>query len=167
LTPAAPELSVGGAAKVKTPNGTEADVQYALADLSQVRTSFDQGYDQSLQPRNTSRVSSRERIEQRKADMDPEAMGAAYNAGDGAPILTPGGDVITRNHGTEALRELYREGRANKYRDWVIANAEKFGLSREQAERTPNVGLVRVLRGGPTDLTRFAEEANMPSVAKM
>lgn len=159
-------------ATVRTPNQTRAKVQYKISEADDLKTSFDPDYNTEIghQPRDTTRIGSRQRIEQRKADMDPEAMGQSRMAGDGAPI-TKEGNAVTRNHGTQALKELYAEGKpkAQEYRDWVADNAGLAGLSPDDVAGMKAPILHRELMEDwdhPTT-KKFADDANEPSVASM
>src|SRR6185369_16233274 len=118
---AKPELAPSGqgvTAYVRTPNQTRAKVQYRISEADDIKTSFDPDYNTEIghQPRDTTRAGSRQRVNERKGDLDPDVMGVSAMAGDGAPI-TKEGNAVTRNHGTQALKELYQEGkpRAQQY----------------------------------------------------
>jgi hypothetical protein len=160
----------GVVSTVRTPNQTKAQVQYRISEADDLRTSFEPGSDPRYQPRNTDRAGSRQRIEQRKGDMDPEAMGASRMAGDGAPI-TWNGNVITRNHGLQALKEIYKEGwsRGPEYKQFAVENAGLAGRTPEEVAAMRNPILHRELVGDwtPEQLQRFAEEANASAVARM
>lgn len=161
----------GRDARVYTPRETSIDTKYRVIPADQLRTSFDQDYAQYLQPRNTDRAGSRQRIEEVKGGLNPEKMGESVNAGDGSPIVLPDGQVVTRNHGTQALRELYEVDHPNsqRYKEWLQENASRFGLNPEQVAGTQKPVLVREIQGQmtPAALQKFAEEANMSTTARM
>ncbi|MDP9113428.1 MAG: KTSC domain-containing protein, partial [Acidobacteriota bacterium] len=170
--PSVQPLAEGGTASVYTPKGTKADVQYQLVSAPQVRTSFMGGGDPEFQPRSTDRAGSRQRIEQRKGDLNPAQMGDSVNAGDGAPIMLPDGQLLTRNHGTQALNELYatpNSPKAAEYKGWLQANAQRFGIDPAVVASEPQPVLVRKILtpGSKADYAKFGEEANMSSVARM
>ena len=172
VTPPVQPLAEGNTATVYTPNETKADVQYQLVSAPQIRTSFMPGGDPELQPRSTDRIGSRQRIEELKSTMNPEKMGESVNAGDGAPIMLPDGQLLTRNHGTQALNELYatpNSPNAAAYKGWLQANAQRFGIDPAAVANDPQPVLVRKLLnpGSKADLARFAEEANMSTTARM
>lgn len=162
----------GVQAVVRTPAGTKANVQYKISEAPDIKTSFDPDYDATVghQPRDTSRVGSRQRVEQRKADMDPEAMGPSRMAGDGAPI-TRQGNAVTRNHGAQALKEIYAEGKpkATEYKQFVQEHANLAGMTPEQVGNMKAPILHRELMEDwqHPDVKRFADEANQSSVARM
>ena len=130
------------------------------------------GGDPELQPRSTDRIGSRQRIEELKSTMNPEKMGESVNAGDGAPIMLPDGQLLTRNHGAQALNELYatpNSPQAATYKAWLQDNAQRFGIDPAVVASEPQPVLVRKLLtpGSKADLARFAEEANMSTTARM
>lgn len=162
----AKKVGRGKTTTVYTPDETEAKVQYRVMDAGDLRTSFQEGYPQELQPRNTDRKGSRERIEAIKSKLNPAKLGANVNAGDGAPIVLDDGSVLTGNHRVEALRELSTEKSA-KYQSWLKENAAEFGLDSNDIEKFKNPVLVRQMVEAPPDLVRFAEESNGSTTARM
>ncbi len=162
----AKEVGRGKTTTVYTPDETEAKVQYRVMDAGDLRTSFQDGYPQELQPRNTDRKGSRERIESIKSKLNPAKLGANVNAGDGAPIILEDGSVLTGNHRVEALRELSAEKSA-KYQSWLKENAAEFGIDPKDIENIKNPVLVRQMVEAPPDLVRFAEESNGSTTARM
>ena len=172
VKPETPAEPAGISAWVRTPSGTKAKVRYKISEAKDLKTSFDSDYNTEIghQPRDTSRVSSRQRIEQRRSDMDPNAMGVSVMAGDGAPITTQG-HAVTRNHGTRALQENYQMGgsKAGEYKNWVQENAGLAGMTPEQVAGMKEPVLHRELVE-PWDhskVKQFADEANMSSTARM
>ena len=55
---------------------------------------------------------------------------------------------------------------AETYREWLIKNAESFGLSKDEVNKIGNPVLVRV-RTSDVDRVRFAQESNEDDVAAM
>lgn len=169
---AAASSPVGIEAVVRTPNGTKARVRYRISEADDIKTSFDADYNSEIghQPRDTSRIGSEQRIAQRMGDMDPEAMGNSRMAGDGAPI-TRQNHAVTRNHGTEALKRLYRSDSplARQYREWVQEQAGLAGMTPEQVAGMKKPVLHRELaeEWDHAAVKQFADEANMSSVARM
>lgn len=155
-------------AQVSTTQGMTLPVRYTIAPVEQIVTSFDQGYNPELQPRDTGRKGSRQRIEQRKRDLAFNLMADSALASDGAPI-TMGGQALTRNHGTKALAEAYSEGlpTAERYRQDLIQNAARFGYTSEEVAAMKNPALRREVAATltPEQAVEFARQANAPSVA--
>jgi hypothetical protein len=169
--PDVPTAASGKAAEVYTITGRKVGVQYDIRDASELTNSFRPGYPQEYQPRNTDRVASRARVDQRKGDMNFALMADSRLASDGAPITLPDGTTITRNHGTQALKELYAEGspRAAAYKQDLIDHAADYGDDPQRVAAIPNPVLTRVITDAmkPADVAQFAEEANMSSAARM
>ena len=171
-SPSMNQNPAGVQAVVRTPAGTKAKVQYKISEADDLKTSFDPDYNTDIghQPRDTTRIGSRQRVEQRMRDMDPEAMGPSRMAGDGAPI-TKEGNAVTRNHGTEALKENYarQNSKSQEYRDWVQDNAGLAGMTPEQVGAMKNPILHRDLveDWDHPKIKQFADEANQSSVARM
>lgn len=162
----------GVTATVRTPAQTAAKVQYRISEAKDLKTSFDPDYNTEIghQPRDTTRLASRQRVEARKADMDPNAMGHSVMAGDGAPI-TKQGNAVTRNHGMQALKENYAGNptKSQQYKDWVSENAGLAGMSPEDVAAMKEPILHRELAEDwdHAKVKQFADEANMSSTARM
>jgi 2'-5' RNA ligase len=161
----------GKQAEVYTTAGRKVSVAFDVRESSDLTNSFDAGYPQEYQPRDTGRQGSRQRVEQRKGDMNPALMADSRLASDGAPIVLKDGAVITRNHGTQALKELYQQksSKATAYKDWLAEHAAEFGVDPKAVEAMKSPVLVRVITDSikPADLAEFAQEANMSSAARM
>lgn len=160
-------------AVVRTPSQTKAKVEYKISEAKDLKTSFDPDYNKDIghQPRDTTRAASRQRVEARKADMDPESMGPSVTAGDGAPI-TRDGHAVTRNHGLQALKENYSGGKSPKaaeYKNWVAENAGLAGMSPDDVHGMDQPVLHRDLKENwdHSQVKKFADEANMSSTARM
>lgn len=160
-------------AVVRTPSQTKAKVEYKISEAKDLKTSFDSDYNKDIghQPRDTTRAASRQRVEARKADMDPESMGPSVTAGDGAPI-TRDGHAVTRNHGLQALKENYSGGKSPKaaeYKNWVAENAGLAGMSPDDVHGMDQPVLHRDLKENwdHPQVKKFADEANMSSTARM
>ncbi len=168
-----PAANGGVTGVVRTPAGTKANVRYKISEASDLKTSFDPEYNKEIghQPRDTTRQGSRQRVEQRKADMDPNAMGHSFMAGDGAPI-TLEGNAVTRNHGLQALKEVYgmKGSKAGEYRNWVQEQAGMAGMSPEDVAKMKQPVLHRELQEPDWDhakVKQFANDANRSSTARM
>ena len=100
--------------------------------------------------------------------LEPEFLGESPKASEGAPIIGPDGVVESGNARVIALKRVYEEGKpgAAKYKAWLAANADRFGLDRATLENMESPVLVRIRK---TDLDReqFVREANEAAVAAM
>ena len=74
--------------------------------------------------------------------------------------------VESGNARTIALRRAYHADQARAYKNWLEANAERFGLERYQIPRMERPVLVR-MGLGKYDRAEFARQANESSVAHL
>ena len=150
---------------VKTAKGTKIATGFTVIEAEQLIASHDINgnvnpeYPQLFQPRDRSRDSSIAWIKKTAQQIDPDSLGRTSRADSGAPIVGKDRVVESGNGRTMALQEAYRAGAAEEYREWLIAEAEYFGLSPERVRAMKAPVLVRVRT---TDIDRrvFAIEAN-------
>lgn len=150
---------------VKTAKGTKIATGFTVIEAEQLIASHDINgnvnpeYPQLFQPRDRSRDSSIAWIKKTAQQIDPDSLGRTSRADSGAPIVGKDRVVESGNGRTMALQEAYRAGTAEEYREWLIAEAEYFGLSPERVRAMKAPVLVRVRT---TDIDRrvFAIEAN-------
>lgn len=151
--------------KVKTAKGTRLDTNLAVVDAKDLIASHDAlgnanpDYPQALQPRDRSRQSSQQQIHSIANDLDPDSLGRSNRADSGAPIIGPDRVVESGNGRTIAIKLAYQQGKADDYKDWILENAEYFGVSQAQIEGMEQPVLVRV-RKTEIDRAQFAVEAN-------
>ena len=158
--------ATGKVSKVVTNAGTEVETRFKVAEADDLLTSDREGYPADVQPRNRGRLASRQQIEGIISNLDPSRLADNRLASDGAPIV--GGDNVVEsgNGRVMALREAYRRGVADYYRQYLIDNAESLGLSKGAVEALKNPVLVRE-RVTDVDRVKFAQEANESSVSAM
>lgn len=150
----------------------EVPVRYRLVEAGELVTSHtddltpNAAFPPELQPRDRSRAASAEQIARIENRIRPELLGESVRASDGAPIV--GGDLIVEsgNARTIALRRAYESGKAEGYRDWLAANARRFGLLEDDVRSMRQPVLVRE-RIGEVDRAEFARQANESAVAAM
>lgn len=70
------------------------------------------------------------------------------------------------NARTIALRRAYDSGKADEYKQWLVDNADRFGVDRAAIEKMANPILTRI-GVEPYDRAEFARQANESSVAAM
>ena len=173
-TPASTPASKQGSntAKVRTIQGSEIDTRYRVVEADSLITSnlenggINPAYSQELQPRNRERDSSIEQISRIATSLDPELLGESRLASDGAPII--GNDLMVEsgNGRTLAIRQAYKNGTAQNYRNWLMNNAQYFGLNPDDIANMNNPVLVRE-RLTDIDRAKFSREANESSIAQM
>lgn len=166
------EMPVGRTTVTYTDRGDEVHVTYRLADVSDLVTSHDDAlrvnpeFPAELQPRDRSRQSSEDQIAKIANAVKPELLGESIKASDGAPIVGADGVVESGNARTMGLRRAYANGNGEGYREWLLTNADKFGLKPEDVRRIKRPVLIR--EGlQPYDRAEFARRANESSVQQL
>jgi hypothetical protein len=150
---------------VKTAKGTQIATGFAVVEAETLIVSHDnQGnpnpdYPAELQPRDRGRETSIAWIRKTANQLDPDSLGKTRRADTGAPIVGPDRVVESGNGRTMAIQEAYRTGKADEYRDWLIEEAESFGLNPARIRAMKRPVLVRV-RTSDIDRRTFAIEAN-------
>lgn len=151
---------------VKTAKGTRIETVLALIEADSLIVSHDPAsgaenpaFPQELQPRDRSRDSSQQWVQKVAANLDPDSLGRTSRADTGAPIIGPDHVVESGNGRSMAIKLAYQRGNADDYRQWLIHEADYFGLKPEQVEAMNQPVLVR-LRTSDVDRKAFAVEAN-------
>ena len=147
--------------------GTKTRGKYHLIESHELVTSDKSEYDQSLQPRDRGRQASKEQIASIAASHQAQRTGDAATTDLGAPIVNDKNHVLSGNGRTMARRVL-PEGKESDYRHYLMENADKFGISKEQIQSMKQPTLVRKIEdyGGLTPQT-LAEESNKSQVLGM
>lgn len=166
------ENSIGRTAEVVTERGLTAPVRFRLVEATDLITSHtndltaNPAFPAELQPRDRARTASADQIARIENALRPELLGESVKASDGAPIIGPDAVVESGNARTIALRRAYESGKADGYRTWLTANAERFGLTADQVAGMRRPVLVRE-RAGRIDRAEFARQANESTIAAM
>ncbi len=157
---------------VTTERGMEVSVRYRVVDAGDLITSNDDSlrvdprFPAELQPRDRTRQASADQIAKIANGIRPEWMAESPKASDGAPIVGADAVVESGNARTIALRRAYAMGKADHYREWLIENAARFGLTADDVRGVKQPVLVR--QGlGDYDRAEFARQANESTVAEM
>ena len=147
----------GKETEVYTDSGKSIPVQYRVVSADDLIASHDAsaleinpGYPSALQPRDRERVVMRQQVERMSNTLRPEELGEGRNLNQGAPLIRSDGVVLNGNGRTIAIAraQARNKERAAAYRDYLMDNAETFGLSREAVEHVYNPVLVREVQGG-------------------
>jgi hypothetical protein len=170
--PPVPPLAEGKTTTVKTSRGTPVVVRYALVEATGPITSHTESlarnpyFPAELQPRERDRVASREQIQNIARSLEPEWLGASPMAATGAPIVGQDMLVESGNGRILALRRAYADhpDMAAKYKAWLVASAEEFGLPPDAIAGAKQPVLVRI-RETDVDRAQFVDEANVSVVA--
>lgn len=169
------EFIRGATRKVRVGSGAQIEVYFSVVDVKDLITSHDDAggenakYPASVQPRDRTRAFYQAQISKIAGEIDPEQLGEATTATDGAPVVGPDAVVESGNGRTIALRRAYASGNADAYRQWLVENAERFGLTKGDIEAIKSPVLVRVRRTKMDKAQRseFARQANQPTTAAM
>ena len=146
----------GKETEVYTDSGKSIPVQYRVVSADDLIASHDAsaleinpGYPSALQPRDRERVVMRQQVERMSNTLRPEELGEGRNLNQGAPLIRSDGVVLNGNGRTIAIAraQARNKERAAAYRDYLMENADTFGLSREAVERVDNPVLVREVQG--------------------
>lgn len=155
-----------------TERGATVQTQFVAVEASSLVTSHDNGLRQNpdfppeLQPRDRGRAASEAQIAKIENGINPELLAESPKASDGAPIIGTDSVVESGNARTIALRRAYEGGKADPYRQWLIDNAERFGLDPAKVAAMKQPVLARVGLG-KYDRAEFARQANESAVAQM
>lgn len=150
---------------VKTAKGTKIGTKFMVIEADQLITSHDASgkenplFPQELQPRDRSREASQTWVQKVAANLDPDSLGRTGRADSGAPIIGSDRVVESGNGRSMAIKLAYERGTAEEYRQFILDDAEYFGLDPDAIEAMNQPVLVRVRT---TDIDRrvFTVEAN-------
>lgn len=116
-------------------------------------------YPPEIQPRDRARTTSQAWVQKTARNLDPDSLGRTQRADSGAPIVGADRVVESGNGRAMAIREAYRIGQADEYREWLLENAEYFGVDVAKIQRMKAPVLIRV-RKTAINRVEFAVEAN-------
>ncbi len=169
---AAPHRYEGPPTRVVTPGGDAVPAKYALVELGDLVSRHtltgraNARFPQALQPRDRSRAGLRQWIIETAARFEPALSVEGVSAGEGAPVVGPDGVIESGNGRMMLITKLYLD-KDSRYRDYLKANAAKFGFTPEQVDSLARPVLVRE-RTEPMDMAarqRFTVEANRPTLS--
>ncbi|QLG96664.1 hypothetical protein HZF02_32625 (plasmid) [Pseudomonas yamanorum] len=150
---------------VKTAKGTKVVTGFKVIEAKNLIISHEvdgtpnPDYPSELQPRDRARATSQAWVQKTARDLDPDSLGRTTRADSGAPIVGPDRVVESGNGRGMAIREAYRIGKADEYREWLLENADYFKVSAAKIQSMKAPVLVRV-RISDVDRAVFAVEAN-------
>lgn len=169
---------VGIRDQVKTNSGMKVDVEYQIMNADDVLASNDPfslqenpNYDQSLQPRDRSKVTYELQLTNMLNNLEPEFLGKNPKSSDGAPIVSNDGMVESGNGRMMTLQRGYASNHPNmdKYRQYLKDIAPDIGLRPEDIDNIPNPVLVRVRKSNLTSeqRTSFIKESNESAMSSL
>ncbi len=131
--------------------------------------SENKGFPKELQPRGRERNALKLQAIEIKQKLNFERVADAKSVLAGAPIT--GSDLVVEggNGRSWGIREAYREGLdvAEKYRQNLIDNAERFGLDPTEIKKIPDPVLIRERLSEFKDRAEFARLTNQSDTAVM
>ena len=122
-------------------------------------------YPQELQPRDRSRVASKTQIQQMANDLNPERLAESTSVSEGAPIVGSDNVVESGNGRTLAIKLAYQSGTADTYRNYIINNAETYGIDVSNLPEKPLLVRERVTAVDRKDFVRKANESTISSMS--
>lgn len=136
------------------------DFHYAMVPVEDIKTSFDEGYPQQLQPRDMDRLESLRLREEISKKMNPALVWESPDVTLGAPVLRSDNVVLAGNHRADGIRTAMREDgvSAAMYKEFARQNATNVGLSTDDVQ--DNHMLVRYL-DNEVDYEDFADRSNV------
>ncbi len=140
----------------------DADLEIAEADdLTPTISQADNQY------RNRNRAASQVQINKIANNLEPELLGDSKDIGTGAPTLANDGKTIIGGNGRMlAIRQSYDNNQDGNYKQYLINNADNFGLRREDIEAMSKPVLVRRLKNN-VDVKKMAVSSNEGGGLKM
>jgi hypothetical protein len=150
---------------VKTAKGTKVVTGFKVIEAKNLVISHESDgtanpdYPSELQPRDRARATSQAWVQKTARSLDPDSLGRTNRADSGAPIVGADRVVESGNGRAMAIREAYRIGKADEYREWLLEHADYFKVSASKIQSMKAPVLVRV-RVSAVDRAEFAVEAN-------
>jgi hypothetical protein len=156
----------------KDNEGNAIEFVYEVVNANDLITSHDtnlnvnNNYPSELQPRERTRTASQLQVNDIVNNLQPEFLGENPKISDGSPIVGNDNIVESGNGRTIALAKMYQSKHKNaqKYKNWLITNAETFGIDTNNLPENPVL-----IRRRTTEVNRaeFVKKANESSIATM
>lgn len=170
---AAPRVR-GAAGRAFTGAGESVDFDYAVVESDDLVPSNDTGgrvnprYPRELQPRDRTTPESRASVAVIAKNLNPERLGESQDIVNGAPLV--GDDLVVESgNGRVMALQGADTDRQAAYRQWVEANAGRFGVDGQAVKGMRSPVLVRVRRGelDMTERARLGREGNRSTALGM
>lgn len=139
---------------VITDDGKEFKVAYKIMSAEDVVASnlptdglpVNKDYPSAMQPRNRQRAAMQEQITSMSNNLRPADLTESRNLNQGAPVIKSDGAVLNGNGRTIAIQRAWLNGNADKYKQYLLDNAEKLGINPADIENVEHPILVRVVQ---------------------
>ncbi|MBU2968804.1 hypothetical protein KO527_05500 [Pseudoalteromonas sp. C2R02] len=159
------ESDLGREAELTTPTGDIVNAKFSVVESDALTVSNNQdgkvnpAYPKELQPRDRTRKTSIMQISNIANDLKPQQLTDSGLTSQGAPIV--GSDLVVEsgNGRTMAIIQAYNAGKADNYKDYLVNNAQMFGLDENKIKNMDKPVLVR-LRTTEVDREKFARDSN-------
>ena len=154
-----------------TNDNQQIDLSYKVVSIDDLIVSNDLNgkinpeYPQELQPRDRSRVSSQNQIRQMANNLNPARLAESTSVSEGAPIVGPDNVVESGNGRTLAIELAYDIGTADEYRNYIISNADNFGVDVSNIPEKPVLVRERLTAVDRIEFTRKANESSIGSLS--
>lgn len=140
---------------VRTDSGKEFNVTYRIKEADDVISSNDADfvpdnrYPPQLQPRDRSRSTMKEQVDNISRKLSPPDLAESRNVNEGAPIINSNSVVENGNGRTMAIKRAYAlkgeayQASAKAYKDYLVKHAEEYGYTPDEIRGMKNPILVR------------------------
>lgn len=122
-------------------------------------------YPQELQPRDRSRDASQIQITQMANNLNPARLAESTSVSEGAPIVGTDNVVESGNGRTLAIKLAYETGTADAYKNYIISNADNFGIDISNIPANPILVRERLTEVDRIEFTRKANESSVGSLS--
>ena len=162
-----------GVTTAYTNNNEKIDLKYKVVSLDDLIVSnnadgtINPKYPQELQPRERTRQASILQVQNIAGNLVPEKLGESANVSDGSPIVGSDNVVESGNGRTMALSLVYKNNpeSANKYIEFIKANAEKFGIDATNLPKNPVLVRERLTKVDRVEFVKQANESNLSAMS--
>ena len=145
--------STGREVEVKFSNDKTVKGHAVLIEADELQPSHQGGqrnpvhFIDEAQPKERVDNASRAALNRMAAHIRPEEITSSVTAYTGAPTVNARGEVIQGNNRSGALKAMYaqRKDQAEKYKQYLLDNAERLGLDRAEIEAMKNPVLVNMV----------------------
>ena len=169
-----PKSVEGKAHDVYTPDNEKVETKIKVVDASELQASHsiegatNPNYPQELQPRNRNNSSLVAKTKKLAKTLNPKRLDISNDIVTGAPIVKD--NIVESGNGrTIAITESYRTDKGQEYKQYLIDNADKYGIDPKDIEAMDRPVLVLERQGDMTAKQRqeFTKKANRDVGASM
>ncbi|MCC8379134.1 hypothetical protein [Xenorhabdus sp. PB30.3] len=157
----------GRVSYVNTLNGDKVRTAFHIVEAADLIIShhldgrINTAYPQALQPRDRTRFASQLQVNTIAKNLRPEQLADSVLSGEGAPITGRDHIVESGNGRSMGIVKAYASGNADAYKNYLLENANTYGLNRTLIADMARPVLIRV-RLDAVDRAQFAKDSNGP-----